>query len=236
MEIAAIADVHSPKYISEYEESLKNAKLDKIELMLFAGDMIYRGKWVEFRRVLNVTRRYFRGRIVACFGNEEYEDIIVYLVKGFPEVIWLNDEVLTLNYGGKTLFIVGTKGVLDRPTKWQRTHIPRICEIYSERLKKISNLLKEGKRRGYTVILLTHYAPTFKTLVGEPRFAWPEMGSERMEKIVLEVKPDIIVHGHAHNSNKTFIQLGETRVYNVALPATHKITMIPLEYGLLKFL
>ncbi len=236
MEIAAIADVHSPKYISEYEESLKNAKLDNVKLMLFAGDMIYRGKWVEFKKVLNITRKYFRGKIVACFGNEEYEDTIVRLVKNFPEVIWLNDEVLTLNYGNKTLFIVGTKGVLDRPTRWQRTHIPNIHEIYSKRSEKISNFLREGKRRGYTVILLTHYTPTFKTLIGEPRFAWPEMGSERMEKMVLETKPDIIVHGHAHNSKKTFTQLGVTRVYNVALPATRKVTIIPLEYGLLKFL
>ncbi len=236
MKIAAIADVHSPKYIVEYEEVLKNTKLDNIGLMLFAGDMVYRGKWTEFRKVLNITRKHFRGTIIACFGNEEYEDIIPYLIKYFPEVVWLNDEVFTLNYSGKTLFIVGTKGVLDRPTKWQREHIPKIYEIYSERLNKISNLLKEGKRRGYTVILLSHYAPTYKTLVGEPKFAWPEMGSERMEKIVLEMKPDIVVHGHAHNSKKTFTQLGGTRIYNVALPATHKITIIPLEYGLLKFL
>ncbi len=235
MEIVAVADVHSPKYLKDYEKALRNSKLSNVGLMFFVGDMIYKGKWFEFKNVINITRRFFKGKIIACFGNEEYDNIIPLLIKNFSDIIWLNDEAVTLDYNGKKLFIVGTKGVLDRPTTWQRTHIPQIYSIYSNRLERIGKLIREGKRRGYLVILLTHYPPTYKTLIGEPKYAWAEMGSEKAEEIIKENKPDIVIHGHAHNSKKTFIQLNSTRIYNVALPAVHKITKIPLEYGLLRF-
>lgn len=236
MNIAAIADVHSPKYLDKYERALQNISSSNIEALFFAGDMIYKGKWKEFDKVLRITKQYVKKPIYACFGNEEYEETINHLVETYPEITWLNDNFILLKTSfGKELFIVGTKGVLDRPTRWQRKHIPNIEKLYAERINKIKELLMLGRKESYTVILLTHYPPTYKTLWGEPRYAWPEMGSARMEKVILETKPNIIIHGHAHNSKKNQVRMGTIRIYNVSFPATKKITLIPLRSSLLEF-
>ena len=220
----------------EYEEALKETDFSKVELVLFAGDMIYKGKWYEFSAVLKITRKYTDKPIYACFGNEEYDDIIPLLTKKYSEVFWINDNYTLIELGGKEkLWVIGSKGVLDRPTRWQRKNIPNIEEIYRKRTETLKELLVRGKTSGYTTILLIHYPPTYTTLVGEPRYAWPEMASSKMESVLRQTKPDIVVHGHSHNSKKTFTMIGSTRVYNVSLPATKKITIIPIKWGLLGF-
>ncbi len=227
--VGAIADVHSPKFLEDFKRVLRNSP--DVDLMLLAGDMIYKGRVDEYHNVINVIKeRYGNCKIVACFGNEEYEDRIEEIRRRYDNVTWLNDETLTLEVNNLKIGIVGTKGSLDRPTTWQRRNIPHIDKIYEERLKKISDLLSELKAKNLDfIILLSHYSVTFKTLIGEPRWAWPELGSSKFEGIIKRLKPNLAIHGHAHNSKVHTTSINGTQIYNVSFPATRKLTIIKLQ-------
>lgn len=218
-----------------YEEALKEFDFSKVEALFFAGDMIFKGRWYEFSNVLKVTRKYTNKPIYACFGNEEFDNIIPLLMKKHSEVTWISDEHTVVELGNVKVWVVGSKGVLDKPTRWQRKNVPNIENIYEKRTEKLRELIAEGKNKKYTTVLLIHYPPTYSTLIGEPRYAWPEMASLKMEKVLRETKPNIVIHGHSHNSKKTFVMINSIRIYNVSLPATKKITMIPIKWGLLEF-
>jgi len=227
--VGAIADVHSPKYLEDFKRVLSNSP--EVDLILLAGDMIYKGQVEEYDNILNVIKSRYDGcKVVACFGNEEYDDRIEQIVKKYNEVTWLNDEYTTINVKGLELSIVGTKGCLDRPTAWQRKNVPNIVQIYEQRLKKVDEVLASVvlKKTDY-IILLSHYSITFKTLIGEPRWAWPELGSSKFEEIVKKRGPHLVIHGHAHNGRVHAVTINRTQVYNVSFPATRKLTIIKLQ-------
>ncbi len=225
--IAATADVHSPKYLSKFADALSRVPRD-LNLFLFAGDMIFRGNVREFRRVLSAVRSVYDGPIIACFGNEEYDECIPRLREEYgEEVNWLNDELLKLNVKGYSVGLVGSRGSLDRPTRWQLRNISNIEEIYSRRVEVIDELLKELVGCDFTILLI-HYAPTYRTLVGEPAAIWPEMGCRRLERVIASRSPTVVVHGHAHKSRVWKAQLKGTTIFNVSLPAVNRIVVFDL--------
>ena len=229
LKIAAVADVHSPKYLSQFIDALSLLPND-IDLFLFAGDMILRGRVEEFSRVVEAVREIYRGPIVACFGNEEYDEVIPRLERDYgDEVIWLNDSSINLTVSGFKLYIVGSRGTLDRPTRWQLKNISNIREIYEKRVSLIDQLLAEAGNFDFSILLL-HYSPTYKTLVGEIRYIWPEMGCRRLERIIVSRKPTVVVHGHAHKSQVSRVNFDSTVVFNVSLPALGRITVFELPF------
>lgn len=227
LRIAAVADVHSPRYLPIFIDSLSLIS-GRIDLFLFAGDMIYRGRVEEFRGVVKAVKEIYDRPIVACFGNEEYDEIIPRLKRDYgDEIIWLNDESTTLNINGFQLYVVGSRGSLDRPTKWQLRNISNIREIYLHRVSVIDQLLGGFSGNGFSILLL-HYSPTYKTLVGEPKYIWPEMGCKKLEDVIVSRRPSVVVHGHAHKSRVNKIYLNETLILNVSLPAFRRITVFEL--------
>jgi len=227
--VGAIADVHSPKYLEDFKRVLNNSP--DVDLMLLAGDMIYKGRVEEYENVLSAIKSRYDGcKMIACFGNEEYDNRIEQITKSYNDVTWLNDESVTINIKGLELSIFGTRGCLDRPTAWQRKNIHNIIQIYEQRLKRINEALASLalKKTSY-VILLSHYSTTFKTLVGEPQWAWPELGSSRLEEGMKRHGPNLVIHGHAHNSKVHVVTINGTQVYNVSFPATRKLTIIKLQ-------
>jgi len=227
--IGAISDVHSPKYLEDFKRVLSNSP--DVDLILLAGDMVYKGQVREYENVLKIIRsRYGKCEVVACFGNEEYEDKVDDIIRNYNEISWLNDSYTTLNIKELKISVVGTRGCLDRPTSWQRKNIPNIARIYEERLKKIDDMLASPIiRESDFVILLSHYSTTFKTLTGEPQWAWPELGSSKLEKVIRRRGPHVVIHGHAHNSKVYVATIEKTQVYNVSFPATRKLTIIRIQ-------
>ncbi|MEM1657968.1 MAG: metallophosphoesterase [Candidatus Jordarchaeales archaeon] len=217
--VAAVGDVHSPRYFDLLLETLKEGL--EVDLLMLAGDMVDKGKVDEYPKVLDLIESRVDAPIVACFGNEEYEDLhdkVREVCSG--RVVFLEEEAFTLSVGGVSLGIVGSKGSLDRPTWWQSRNVPGIRELYAARAEKVKEKVSklDTTYRG----LLTHYAPTYCNLEGEKPSAWPEMAS-RMYEPVLEMV-DFAVHGHAHKG-KTFCEFKGVPVFNVALPAAKSVTV-----------
>ncbi|MHA1264806.1 MAG: metallophosphoesterase family protein [Candidatus Helarchaeota archaeon] len=227
--IACVSDVHAPRYLDLFKASLEKIKHKEIDIFLLAGDIIYKGVVRELTRVITLLEDYnIKFPVYACFGNEEYDNLYEDLkLLGKDKIIFLEDELISLKRKAKKIGIIGTKGSLAQPTWWQAKNIPNIREIYRMRIKKIEELAQ--KNTNYDIkILLIHYAPTYKTVVGEPERAYPQMGTKALEKVILNpnYKITAVVHGHAHKGRKLAILGNRVPVYNVALPLRKEITIL----------
>ncbi len=231
MLIAAVSDIHSPKFFDLFVKSL-DLHIDnkKPDLFLLVGDIVDRGLVLEYRKIYNSLFGKINCPIVSCFGNSEYGPENTELMKKEnPEIIFLEDESIVFDIHDKKIGVVGTKGSLDRPTFWQSKNIPGITEHYRDRIEKISMLLNDLDVD--FKILMTHYVPTYKILEGENPVQFPEMGSRFFEKVIIERKPDIVLCGHSHRGKKQ-VWIDSVPVFNVGLTLNNGLTLIDTEKDL----
>ncbi len=226
--IAAVSDVHSPRFLSLLREALSSWNEGDPCVLILAGDIVDRGRAPMVEPVVAMVKRRFPGaRLVAVFGNEEYEQSRPILKRLAPEVAWLDDEVLYIECEGATLGIVGTQGALERPTRWQARNKPWLYRVYRERPRKIAGLLREARGGADYVILASHYGLARATLAGEDPRIWPYLYSSLMEEVIKKEKPDVAIHGHAHKGTPRAV-VGGVHVYNVALPLNKKVVPVRL--------
>ncbi len=236
MIIASTADIHSPQYYQEFLSALERME-KKPDLFLLAGDMVDNGSVLEMEKVVNALFGKVDCPVVACFGNNEYQEIREEMKRRFREIIFLDDSYVVLKIRGEDVGIVGSTGSLDSPTSWQVRNIPNIREIYRERISKVDGLLEKISNASFRILLI-HYSPTYRTLEGEPRRTYPFLGSRKMEEVLWKREPSLVVHGHSHKG-KRFAWVGRVPVYNVALPVNKEIVLIDtstLKPGLQRFL
>jgi Icc-related predicted phosphoesterase len=231
MLIGAFGDSHGKRYLDQVEELPR--QLQDVDLVMLAGDITDRNDPEKYAQALAEVRNSTEAPIVAVFGNDEYEQDHPEYRRRF-DIIFLEDEAVNLDIDGFKLRIVGTTGSLDRPTWWQRTNVPNIWNKYRQRADTVAGLLtRDGAD---LLVFLSHYAPTYLTLEGEKERAFPEMGSRMLEQVLLEKRPDLIVHAHAHNGTRkaTLVKLQQSlddlgsgagiNVYNVSLPLVKGVT------------
>lgn len=234
MRIVAVGDIHGEGNLAAVKEAL--GRCPPAHLVLLAGDVTQRNDVTLYGRVLEAFREVFDAPIVAVFGNHEWSDSHEDYRSAYS-VTFLEEEVVQVSAGGRGVRVIGSTGVLDRPTWWQRTHVPQIEREYTRRLHALDKLLAgEGFR-----ILLTHYSPTYRTLAGEGESYWDQLGSRRMEKVLLQRRPDLAIHGHAHlgapyaelrTGQATLQNFSQTRavpIHNVAFPVRKDVTILELD-------
>ncbi len=225
--ICAVGDVHGKRYFSVFQASLRTLVGFKPDVFVFAGDMVDEGKVDDLEYIVNEVRSKYPGvPIIAVFGNEEYHELEGTFIKQYPEIIWLNDSVSLIVVRNIKVGFIGTRGALEKLTFWQRRHKPELEVVYKRRPHIIKSLVSEVRRHADIIVLITHYAPTMITVRGEPEKIYPYMGSRDMEKVIREIKPDIVIHAHAHNARVTEAVIDSVKIYNVSLPARKGITVI----------
>ena len=234
MIIAATSDVHSPMYYEEFVRAIA-VLTSKPDLFLIAGDMVHRGEIGEWQKIVNALSGKFFCPIVACFGNNEYQQLRDELKEKFREVRFLDDQSLVLKVGDTDVGVFGTTGSLETPTPWQKANVPNIEKTYAERITLAEKHLHRMPRAFR--ILLTHYSPTYRTLEGEnPRF-FSSMGNQLYENVINAQKPNLVLHGHSHRGLKQS-WIDTVPVFNVAIQVNRGIVVIDtdkLKPGLAKF-
>ena len=162
--------------------------------------------------------------VVAVLGNHDLhanraDEFVEVLTGAGIEV--LNRSHTTVGAAPCRIGVAGTKGFVGG---FKGLGLPDFGEaslraIYAETTDEV-HALSEGLREIALCpfrIALLHYAPVAETLVGEPREIWTFLGSDRLAAPLLEHRPDLVLHGHAHAG--TFEgALGEVPVYNVSVP------------------
>ncbi|MBY8996577.1 MAG: metallophosphoesterase [Candidatus Thorarchaeota archaeon] len=225
MKLLAVADVHSPRYLEEFVKDL--GQHERPDAFLFAGDMINRGNAEEYKNVLDTIEKILGTSfpVIGCFGNEEYSEVrkdIVSIVG--DRMILLDEKSYVLESNGLTVGIVGTQGSLDKATSWQRRNIPSVKGVFERRAKRAASLLKKMKDKVDHRILLMHYSPCLETCEGEETKAFSWMGSRKFYSVVVEHQPDLVIHGHVHNSTRHEVTIGASFIRNVSFPAVGSIT------------
>lgn len=222
--IVATADVHSPRYLDEFRISLSTC--EQPDLILLAGDIINFGKVHEYKNIIDIIDSQFGEMIpiVACFGNEEHEDVrdeILALVG--KRIQFLNESATKIDLHGITVGIVGAPTLVNRGKSDDGT-IEDIREVFENRMRRISELLSQVSRDSTYTVLLVHYSPlrSHKTGQDNRTFSW------WISKTIEKVQPNLVVHGHLHNSRRQEVTIGQTRIINVAFPAVKRVTEIQL--------
>lgn len=216
MRIAAVADIHYPRFFSQFEESLRN--LTKPDIFLLAGDIVNRGKSDGYAVVVDAIDSNFGNiPIVACFGNEDYnmfhnEQQIVESVG--KRVTFLDNRSITISIKGTKIGIIGVSIIGERVKE-----VSAIRSVFEDLAQWISQSLEELMAIVSEVIILSHYSPLAEN---EASFSW------WFWEAVKNYLPSTIVHGHIHDAIKNKVEVESTSVYNVALPATGSITEINL--------
>ncbi len=230
MKILAFSDVHYPDYFDYLNIDTEP------DIVIMAGDIIEYGNVKDFRKVVRKIRDFgYNGDILACFGNTEYDEIKEKIKEENPDVIFLEESYFLKEHEGKKIGFFGTRGILDKPTIWQMKNIPDIEKNYEEKMEKIERGLNELKNKVDHIVYFSHYAPTYKTLEGERKEIYPYLGSKKLEKIITKIKPDLVIHGHAHYG-KAYDEIENIPIYNVALPLNKKPVVITLEKGLFRWI
>jgi Icc-related predicted phosphoesterase len=224
MIISAISDLDILGMdLEPFWDILKKAK--EPDLLLFAGDMYEFQAPEVYGLILDfIKMRKWNCPIVAVFGNREFDEDIDDIKKiSKKRIIFLNDESIELKIRDKKIGIVGSRGSLDAPTWWQYHHVSGIKDEYEERIDYIKRMLQD--LRSDVKILLTHYSPTYKTLKGENQRLFSYLGSNKLEKVLVETKTDFAVHGHAHYGLPlAFVE--SIPVFNVCLEINKRLVEI----------
>ena len=221
--IAAAGDIHCSEATRESTAAAFAAIDGEADLVLLAGDLTTHGE-PDQAAVLADSCRGLATPVVAVLGNHD-----LHAGRG-PEVVTvLEDAGVTVLERAHTVVpvgdcgvgVVGAKGFVGGFRTW---HLPDFGEpslraVYAEtgqEVEAVSEGLGEVALCPFRVLLL-HYAPTWETLEGEAREIWAFLGTDRLQAPIIEHRPDLVLHGHAH-AGRFRAEVAGVPVFNVSVP------------------
>lgn len=234
MIIAATSDLHLPNNYDEFMHALERMK-KRPDVLLIAGDVVHQSDVKEYEKFYNLIFGKFSCPVFACFGNNEFGNFRDETKIKYRDIKFLDDESGTATISGKTIGVFGTTGSLDAPTPWQTANIPNIEHLYKRRIEMADSALK--RMQADVKILLTHYAPTYKTLEGENSRFFTTLGSRAYENVINSRKPTLVIHGHSRKGLKQ-AWMDTVPIFNVSFQLNGDIVLIDtveLKPGLAKF-
>lgn len=234
MIVAATSDIHLPKNYHDFVVAIDMIQ-NSPDLFLIAGDVVHHGEMAEYDRFYNTIFGRFSCPVVACFGNNEFEQMREELKSKYKDIIFLDDKSTVVEVNGKSVGIFGTTGSLEKPTPWQIANVPNIEKIFKDRVELADRAFQ--RMQADFKILLTHYSPTFKTLEGENPQFFSGLGSQMYENVINARRPNLVVHGHSQHGLKQ-AWIDTVPIFNVAFPLNKGIVLMDtdkLKPGLAKF-
>jgi uncharacterized protein len=219
--VAAAGDVHCAPENRDAVMTAFDAIDGEADVVLLAGDLTTHGE-PEQAQVLADACRGMETPVVAVLGNHDLHagragEVTDVLTEAGIEVLERSHTTLS----GCGVGIAGTKGFVGG---FRGLGLPDFGEqslraIYAETTAEVEALsagLHEIALCPFRIALL-HYAPVPETLHGEPPEIWTFLGSDRLAAPILEHRPDLVLHGHAHGG-RLQSELDGVPVYNVSVP------------------
>jgi uncharacterized protein len=219
--IAAAGDIHCAPENRDAVLTAFEAIEGAADVVLLAGDLTTHGE-PEQAEVLGEACRGMETPVVAVLGNHDLhggrgDEVTEVLRSAGVEVLDRAHTMLTdrgIGIAGAKGFVGGFRG-LGLPDFGE----PSLRAIYGETTAEVEALaagLHEIALCPFRIALL-HYAPIPETLHGEPPEIWTFLGSDRLAAPILEHRPDLVLHGHAH-AGRLHAELDGVPVYNVSVP------------------
>jgi uncharacterized protein len=220
--IAAAGDIHASERTRPQIEAAFRHVAGQADLILLAGDLTSHGEPEEAAIVADAARG-LDVPVYAVLGNHDYHADRVPEVTSTLEAAGVNvlERASTvIDVAGTQIGLVGTKGFVGGfpGSTLPDFGEPLLREVYAEAGEDVA-ALEEGLAavEGLPLrVVLLHYSPTMSTLYGEPESIWTFLGTNRLDGPIQKHKPDLVLHGHAHQG--TFAgTVGAVPVYNVAV-------------------
>jgi uncharacterized protein len=219
--IAAAGDVHCAPENRDAVMTAFAAIEGQADAVLLAGDLTTHGD-PEQAEVLAEACRGMETPVVAVLGNHDLhanraDELVEVLRDAGIQVLERSHTSLRscgLGVAGTKGFVGGFKG-LGLPDFGESSLRGIYAETTAE-VEALSHGLHEIALCPFRVALL-HYAPVPETLEGEPPEIWTFLGSDRLGAPILEHRPDLVLHGHAH-AGRLSADLDGVPVYNVSVP------------------
>lgn len=221
--IAALADVHYGKELTESQHAVYREISERADVLLVCGDITDYGLPEE----AEVAVQEFRAvsvPIVAVLGNHDYEsgrEAEVRSVLQAAGMKVLDGEAVEIN-GVGFAGVKGFCGGFGRRTlePWGEKMMKRfVQESLDETLKLESALARV--RTPYRVVAL-HYAPIQATVEGEPPEIFAFLGSSRLEDPINRYGCQAVFHGHAHRGAPEGKTTSGIPVFNVSVSLLRK--------------
>jgi Icc-related predicted phosphoesterase len=221
--VAAAGDVHCDQTNrEELERAFAHVDGD-VDAILLAGDLTTYGE-LDQAELLGEIVRTLSTPVFAVLGNhdwhcKEVEQLSAALADSGVQMV---DRAFAIeDVDGSRLGVAGAKGFVGGFPDSQLPDFgePLLRDVYAETTAEVDALdesLAAIAGCDYRIALL-HYAPTLTTLEGEPRGIWAFLGSDRLAAPILEHRPQVVLHGHAH-AGAFQGAIGDVPVYNVAVP------------------
>jgi uncharacterized protein len=222
MKIAAAGDIHCSEENRDAVRTAFAAIDGQVDAVLLAGDLTTHGD-PEQAAVLAEACRGMETPVVAVLGNHDLHanraDELVEVLRDAGLVVLERSHTVVgercrLGVAGAKGFVGGFRG-MGLPDFGE----PSLRGIYAECGEEVEALrhgLAEIALCPFRVALL-HYAPIADTLHGEAEQIWTFLGSDRLAAPLVEHRPDLVLHGHAH-SGRLQGDLDGVPVYNVSVP------------------
>jgi uncharacterized protein len=221
--IAAAGDVHCDR---DNRDALAAAFAEvdgEVDAILLAGDLTTHGEPGQAGLLAEICAG-LGTPVVAVLGNHDLhagaEDRVrAALEDAGVRVLGPGRPATVLGEAG--IGVAGTKGFVGgfRGHGLPDFGEPSLRGVYREGTEEVEALargLAEISSCPFRVALL-HYAPLATTLEGEPPEIWVFLGSDRLAGPLLEHRPDLALHGHAH-AGRFEAELEGIPVYNVSVP------------------
>jgi uncharacterized protein len=221
--VAAAGDVHCDETNrDELERAFAHVDGD-VDAILLAGDLTTYGE-LDQAELLGEIVRTLSTPVFAVLGNhdwhcKEVEQLSAALADAGVQMVDRGFAIEDVD--GSRLGVAGAKGFVGGFPDSQLPDFgePLLRDVYAETTAEVEALdagLAAIAGCDYRIALL-HYAPTLTTLEGEPRGIWAFLGSDRLAAPILEHRPQVVLHGHAH-AGAFQGAVGDVPVYNVAVP------------------
>src|SRR3954467_3095429 len=221
--VAAAGDIHCGEVNREQVTTAFEAVAGDVDLILLAGDLTTHGK-PDQAKILADAVQGIDTPVVAVLGNHDLHagrrDELVAVIED-AGITLLDRSHSTQVAGDCSVGVVGVKGFVGgfRGKGLPDFGEPSLRAVYAETTAEVEALgegLREVALCPFRVVLM-HYAPVPETLEGEPPEIWPFLGSDRLAAPILEHRPDLVLHGHAH-AGQLRTELQGIPVFNVSVP------------------
>ena len=221
--VAAAGDIHCEEANRDAVTTAFRAVAPDVDLILLAGDLTTHGE-PEQAWVLADAVAGLEVPIVAVLGNHDLHagrrDELIEVITG-AGIELLDRSHGVHRVGDCQVGVAGVKGFVGgfRGLGLPDFGEPSLRGIYDETGEEVQALsagLREIALCPFRIALM-HYAPTPETLHGEPPEIWPFLGSDRLAAPLLEHRPDLVLHGHAH-AGRLETSLEGIPVFNVSVP------------------
>lgn len=223
--IVALGDIHVGDTMHGAYQDLFQKISSEADVFLMCGDLTQRGL-VEEAKVLAEDLKALKLPKLAVLGNHDYEsnkDNEIKAVLKDVGVVFLDEEFYEIGDVGFT----GVKGFGGGFGPFMLSYFGEpenkaFVQAAIDETQKLEIGLGKASHKEKKVVIM-HYAPIYKTLIGEDTAIYPFLGATRFEEVIDRFGANVVFHGHAHYGSYHGKTAKGTDVYNVAYPLMQRL-------------